>query len=185
MTGVTFAYEVDCTPERVKELLLNEAFLLAFADKQRATETTVSVDRDRQASTLSWTIRLDGDLPGIVTRFVGRTARLHLVFNLGDSKLDMTAKANRRGTLACDFRVEAPGPTTADSTADSADRGTDRQQGSVLHLDGRLSVSGFLGSLAETTVRDEVIKPVFEKDLVPLLKEWCPQNPGKGDVAES
>ena len=185
MTGVTFAYEVDCTPDRVKELLLNEAFLLAFADKQHATETTVSVDRDRQASTLSWTIRLDGDLPGLVTRFVGRTARLRLVFNVGDSKLDMTAKANRSGTLACDFRVEAAGPTTADSADDVADHGTDGPQGSVLHLDGRLSVSGFLGSLAETTVRDEVIKPVFEEDLVPLLKEWCAQSPDESGVADS
>ena len=184
MTGVTFAYEVDCTPARVAELLLNEAFLLAFADKQHATEKTVSVDRDRQASTLSWTIRLDGDLPGLVTRFVGRTARLHLVFNLGDSKLDMTAKANRSGTLACDFRVEA-GPTSpAEAADDAADRRPDGPRGSVMHLDGRLSVSGFLGSLAETTVRDEVIKPVFGKDLVPLLEEWCAQNPGESDVAE-
>ncbi len=97
MTGVSFAYEVNCSPERVKGLLLDKTFLHAFVDEQHATKKTVNVDREGQVSTLSWSIRLDGDLPGVVSMFVGRTADLHLVFDLGNGKLDMTAKAEAQG----------------------------------------------------------------------------------------
>lgn len=177
MTSVSFAYEVKCGPQRVRQLLLDEAFLHAFVDEQHAIQKTVTVDHDRQASTLSWSIRLDGELPGIVTMFVGRTADLHLVFDLGAGKLEMIAKAKRKGTLKCDLRIEPnDGPTSVGGgdSEPSASPG-----GGVLRIDGRLSVSGAFGGQAESTVRDQVIKPVFREDLVRMLNEWCTPRTGQ------
>lgn len=41
-----------------------------------------------------------------------------------------------------------------------------------LSIDGDLRVSGPFGGFVETTVRDEVVVPVLEEDLVPLLERW-------------
>ncbi len=148
MTSVALEYQVNCPPERVKALMLDETFLHAFLDEQHPTTKTLVIDRDRQTSALSWTIRLDGDLPPLITRFVGRTADLRLAFDLRDSRVDMTAKAKRTGTLACDFRIDSDGVA-----------------GTALRVDGRLSVSGAFGGMAETTVRDQVIEPDAPMDV--------------------
>lgn len=180
MTGVAFSYGVACGPDRVRELMLDEAFLHAFVAKQHATEKKITVDRDREVSTLSWSIRLDGELPGIVTRFVGHTADLHLAFDLCNSKLEMTAKAKRLGTLTCDFTVEGAEDGVTSGVAGVG--GVNLGSGSVLHIEGRVSVSGPFGGMAETTVRDQVIEPVFREDLVPLLSEWCMRRHGESDA---
>lgn len=93
MTAVAFRYHVTCPPERVRAYMLEEAFLHTFVDEQHPTDKTITVDPERETSTLSWTIRLDGDFPSLVTRFVGRAADLQLVFDLWNSKLD----TNREG----------------------------------------------------------------------------------------
>lgn len=95
MTSLALEYQVNRPPERVKALMLDETFvraagvlrwlLHAFMDEQHPTTKTLVIDQDRQTSALSWTIRLDGDLPPLITRFVGRTADLRLAFDLRDS----------------------------------------------------------------------------------------------------
>lgn len=69
MTSVALEYQVNHPPERVKALMLDETFLHAFMDEQHPTTKTFVIDQDRQTSALSWTIRLDGDLPPLITRF--------------------------------------------------------------------------------------------------------------------
>lgn len=162
MTNVEFLYRTGCSPERAKELLLDEAFLHAFVDEQHPVQKTITVDRGAQESTMAWTIRLDGDLPALVTRFVGRTAELHLVIDLRAATLHMSAKAKRTGTMTCELRIDGDGAA-----------------GSVLNVKGELCVSGAFGGMAETTVRDQIITPVFREDLVRLLDERCQEQGGK------
>jgi len=77
-----------------------------------------------------------------------------------DERVDRmsTPEAKRTGILACDFRIDSDGAV-----------------GTTLWVDGRLSVSGAFGGMAETTVRDQVIEPVFRDDLVRLLNVWSMQ----------
>lgn len=167
MTSVEFRFGVDCGAERVKELLLHPPFLHAFVEAEGAVEKAITVNRDQGTSTLTWSIRLDGDLPGLVTQFIGRTAELHLVFDLANSTLDLTARAKRNATLICEFRIEP---------------GVDIR--SVLHLVGDLKVNGMLGGLAEGVARDQIVKKVFE-DLVRLLHEWRVSDIGERDDIEA
>ncbi len=156
MASVSLAYPVECSRERVKELLLDEAFLDAFVKEQHPTQKMITIDRAGEKSVMSWTIYLEGDLPSLVTRFVGRSADLHLIFDLRESKMDMTATAKRRGTLTCAFSIDV-----------------DESSRSTLRFEGHVSVSGPFGGLAENTVRDQIIAPVLREDLVRLLQDWC------------
>lgn len=156
MTSVKLAYPVECPPERVRALLLDERFLHALVDQQHPRRKTIRVDHSSQRSTLSWRIRLEGELPKLVTRFAGRVVDLRLVFDLRASKLKMTANAHHTGNLSCDFLIRSHG-----------------SKESVLLIDGTLLVSGPFGSKAEEAVRDKLVKPVFRKGLVRLLNEWA------------
>lgn len=161
MASIDATYPIKCSAERVKVALLDERFHDAFVGEQHPTDKAIQVDRAAQRSVLSWTIRLDGDLPGVVTQFVGRKADLHLVFDLADMTLLMTAKAKRNGKMNADFSIE---PVDAANC--------------TFRITGEVSVGGFMGGLAESTVRDQVIKPVIGEDLVRLLEEWCDREDG-------
>lgn len=156
VASISLTCPIACPPHRVRQLLLDEAFLAAFVDEQEPVHRSIAVDRGVSQSDLKWTISLDGDLPELVTTFVGRRADLQLVFDLRVDQVRMTARAKRTGTLQCAFRIVPVGAAA-----------------SMFHLDGEVKVGGMLGGLAEGTLRDQVIEPVFREDLVRLLQQWC------------
>lgn len=154
MAGINRRYTVRRSEADVRRLLLDERFLEAFVDMQHGTDKEITVDH-AERSTSKWTNNLEGELPSLVLRFVGRRAHLVLTLDLANAELGMEAKAKRRGDLKAEFKMIGEGPDQC-----------------VLTVDGTVYVSGAFGGLAESIVRDEVIVPVFEEDLVPLLESW-------------
>lgn len=156
MTGVQLVLTSCCSPERVQTLLLTEPFLSAFISEQHPNRQRIDVDMERRTSRSAWSIDLQGELPSVVTRFVGRSADIELTFNLLAMRLALRAEAKREGLLNASLALA------------SSEAG-----GCTLSLEGSLTVSGAFGGLAETTVRDQIIVPVLEEDLIRLLDEWC------------
>ena len=160
MTTLRLTLDVDCAPQRVRELLLTESFLDAFVAEQHPVQHAVRVDSPRQRSECDWTIDLEGDLPSLVARFVGRRADIRLVFDLRDHRILLDAKAKRDGHLSCSMHVVPAGAGRAE-----------------IVIDGSLHVSGAFGGMAEGTVKDQVIVPVLKEDLVRLLEQWSSGRP--------
>lgn len=155
MAGVDRRFAVRRAEHDVRRLLVDEGFLHAFVDLQHPVAKQISADPSAQSSTCRWTSSLDGEIPGLVQRFVGDHVNIVLVMDLKNGTLRMNAEAKRRGDLTAQLRITGDG-----------------DQQSALSIDGEVRVSGFGGGLAESTVRDEVIVPVFQEDLVPLLEKW-------------
>ncbi len=156
MIPVQLTLHVACPPERVEQQLLDETFLQAFVATQHPVEQHVHVDPSTRLSESQWTVDMQGELPAVVARFVGRRARINLVFALAASEVRMRAEANRDGRMTCSLELTGDG-----------------SGGTTMTLDGSLSVSGAFGGMAEGMVRDQVVVPVLRDDLGPLLEELC------------
>jgi len=152
--------EVTETIERpldvLQRLLLDPQMLEAFIDQQHPTVKRVDVDRRARRSTLVWTTTLDGQVPGIVSRFVGRS-------------FDITASLSAEtGPLSIDIRGKHDGNLRGSLELDMVDANTTR-----ITVRGDITISVGIGSgTAEKLARDQVLEPIFVEDLFPLLREW-------------
>ena len=158
MKRLQFESRLDCPVERVRELLLDEGFLAAFVAGQHPASHRVDVDRAAGRSAAQWSVSLPGSVPGIVRTLVGDTLDVTLTIDLGPAmRLDVDATGKRTGRLRSTLTLE-PG----------------EGGGTRLTVDGEVSVSaGLMSGQAETLARDQVLRPVLERDLVGLLAERC------------
>lgn len=155
MSTLSFASEVNRSVAEVHAMLLDETFLAAFVEEQHPSSKSIRVDSSVERSELRWRVDLEGDLPLLVTRFVGKTAEISLTFDLRAERLRMSAHARREGFADASLLIRSSG--------DSA---------TTIRIDGKVTVSGPLSSVAEVPARDHIIMPVLGEDLVPMLQRW-------------
>lgn len=155
MASIDRSFPVRRPVADVRRLLLDESFLHAFVDSMEPIDKSVRVDRPAETAICEWDNALEGQVPGAVLKLTGKRVRISLTMNLAGQALTMTADGKLRGMMQAAFRI-------VDGEVD----------GSLLHVDGRVRFSGMLGSLLESTARDEVIVPVLEEDLVSQLEQW-------------
>lgn len=158
MTGFHAETVVERSPADVAALLLDEDFLGAFADRQHPDERSVAVHPDRRSAEVGWKVDLQGELPAMVTRLVGRHLEIAIRFVVGEpGRLDVDAygkyRGEFRGTLAL---AEEPHSTR-------------------VSVDGDLDVQvRVVGAEAERLVRDHVLGPILRDQLFVMLRDWQP-----------
>lgn len=156
MADVEFSHHSPCPPQRIRQLLLNEAFLEEFVHRQNPQESAIHVDQDAKISISRWVNVFGDDVHGIVKALVGNRADIELTVDANvPGRLDVRAKASRTGTMSAALEIVS------------------EKSGSWVSIVGSMHVSGFLGEVAAGQARDLVIKPILTEDLFPLLDEWC------------
>lgn len=156
MTRLEVTATIGRRPEVLQRLLLNQAMLEAFIDKQQPATKRVDVDPVAGCSNLRWTTLLEGQVPGVVSRLVGQ-------------KFDVTASlSGGTGPLSIDIRGKHEGKLRGSLELASAGADTTR-----ITVCGDITVSIGIGAgTAARLGRDQVLKPIFVKDLFPLLSAW-------------
>jgi hypothetical protein len=156
MTDVRFHHRSPCPPTRIRGLLLDERFLEAFVKRQHPNEHSIEVDRDARVATIRWRNEFGHDVPGLVQSLVGHKVAIELRINANEpGRLDLDATAKRNGQLRAVLDIAEEDP------------------GSAVTISGSVTVSGFMGGLAAGQASGQVIEPIMNEDLFPLLDEWC------------
>lgn len=153
MAEINLTGQVQCSPERVRALLLHEGFLSEFVRKQDPIEQRVVVDEHSRSATLTWVN--DFRAEPLLKRAVGSKADFEMRVSVSDEvRLDLDARARSHGMLRSTMIIESGG------------------RGSVITVVGTVTVSGVLGSMFAGQARDLVVKPTLEEELFPLLDQW-------------
>ncbi len=127
-----------------------------IAVARRTVERRIELDEDK--GTIGWVNQLPDDVPGVVKSLVGRTVRIELRFQVQHGpewRVDPDG-LDGRAYLRSDLRVEF-------------ENGRCR-----VHVDGDFRLSGGPLNVAarfEGQAWQELVKPIFVEDLLPLLCE--------------
>jgi Protein of unknown function (DUF2505) len=162
MSQVSFARDIACGRDRIRELLLDREFLTEFIKQRNPVEYDVSVNDDESSSTMAWVVLTEG-IPGIFRRFVGDTIPIRLVITSQGSTPDQD------GSVHVDLEGKVPGRLRASLTLLSDDQHPAR---TAVAVRGPLNISaGLISGKASDMARDHMIIPILE-ELVDLIEKW-------------
>lgn len=158
MTEIDVVAFVDCEPDRIREILLDRGFLEAFVQLQHPAGTPeITIDHEGRSSHARWTLSLRDveDLHPLVRQLVGNSLEIDLRINVAPGAIDIDAAGRRTATLRSSLGL-----------APREGGGTD------LTVQGDVTVNVPFSSRAERMARDQVLKPILENDLFPLIRKW-------------
>jgi Protein of unknown function (DUF2505) len=162
MSEVSFARDIACGRDRIRELLLNHEFLTQFVKLQHPVEYDISVNVDESTSTMDWVVSTER-IPGIVRRFVGETIPIHMVITSPGITPDQD------GSVTLDLEGKIKGRLQASLSAQSIDQ---HLADTAIGARGTFNISaGLLSGKASDMARDHLVVPLLG-ELADLLQEW-------------
>jgi hypothetical protein len=166
MSEVSFARDIACGPDHIRELLLDRVFLTQFVKGQHPVEYDVLVNGDESSSSTGWVVLTEG-IPGIVRRLVGQTIPMHLDIGFPgttdqDGSLSVVLEGKVKGRLQGALSLQSSSGHPAQTT---------------LTVSGPLRINaGLISAKASDMARDHMIVPLLG-ELGDLLQEWCTRSP--------
>jgi len=171
MSEISFARDIVCGRDRIRELLLNHEFLTQFVKLQDPVDYDIGVNVDEATSSVSWVVLTEG-MPGIVRRFVGETIPIRLVITSqgitpdqdGSVNLDLEGKV--KGRLQTSLSLQTVDQHLADTAVTACAH-------TAMAVCGTFNINaGLLSGKASGMARDHLIVPLLI-ELADLLQEWC------------
>lgn len=163
MSEVSFAPDVACPRDRIRELLLDPEFLTAFVMNQHPVDEHISVTITESVSTTDWLVATEG-IPWPFRGLVRETVPVSLGITSPGPSLDQD------GSIHLDLKGKVSGQLRASLSLLPVHQ--NRAQ-TTLAVRGLLNIHiGFLGGKASNMARDHLIIPILG-ELAEYLEEWC------------